>query len=41
MLRKVRKISKCRQDFVLFGPSPHDMKEKRKISMQIQIAREK
>jgi len=27
------------QDFVLFRPAPHDMKQKRKILMQIQIAR--
>jgi len=39
MLRKVRKISECCQDFVIFRPAPHDMKQKRKILMQILIAR--
>jgi len=37
MLRKVRRISKCGQDFVTFRPVPHDTNEKRKILMQIQI----
>jgi len=40
MLRKVRKKSdECCQDFVLFRPTPHDMKQQRKILMQSQIAR--
>jgi len=37
----LRKVSKCGQDFVLFRPPPHDMKQKHKILMQIQIARKK
>jgi len=38
MLRKVRKISECCQDSVIFRPAPHDMKQNRIILMQIQIA---
>jgi len=39
MLRKERKISEYCQDFVLFRPASHYLKQKRKILMHIQIAR--